>query len=277
MSDCADHLLQTVEEYRRLPVVLAGRRYFYGTCASQFGDLFLPPNLGPHPVVVLIHGGCWRAEYGLEPLGQLAQAITARGVAVWSIEYRRLGEGGGWPDTFLDAGAALDHLRTLAGEHALDLRRIVTAGHSAGGNLALWLAGRWKLPARSPLYTPHPLPVHGVVSLAGIPDLAAAAVQEVCGSAVSELIGGLPSTRADRYADASPAALTPLGVPHAHLHGHKDDIVPLALVEQYAAAAVRAGDRATLEILPGAGHFELVDARTAAGRRVVEVCVRLTA
>jgi len=256
-------------------VVSASRRSVYGAHPSQFGELFLPTAPGPHPVVILIHGGCWRAEYGLEPLGQLAQAIADCGAAVWSIEYRRLGEGGGWPATFLDVGAALDHLRTLAGEHALDLRRVVTAGHSAGGHLALWLAGRWKLPAQSPLYTPNPLPVHGVVSLAGIPDLAAAAAQEVCGSAVSELIGGLPSTLADRYADASPAALTPLGIPHVHVHGREDDIVPLALVEQYAAAAHCAGDRATLEVLAGAGHFELVDAQTHAGGRVIAAVLAL--
>ncbi len=271
MSDRADHPLQSVEEYRRLAVVLAGRRSFYGAHPSHFGDLFLPEAPGPHPVLVLIHGGCWRAEYGLAPLSQLAQAIARRGVAVWSIEYRRLGEGGGWPATFLDAGAAVDHLRTLAGEHALDLRRVVTAGHSAGGHLALWLAGRRKLPASSALFTPDPLPVHGVVSLAGIPDLATAAARKVCGDAVDELLGGAPSVVAARYADASPAALTPLGVPHVHLHGRNDAIVPVDLVEKYVAFAVQSGDQATLVVVEGAGHFEPVDARTAAGGQVVEI------
>jgi acetyl esterase/lipase len=250
---------------------LAGRRSVYGAHPSQFGDLFLPATTGPHPVLVLIHGGCWRAEYGLEPLGQLAQAIAASGAAVWSIEYRRLGNGGGWPATFLDAGAAVDHLRTLAGEHALDLRRVVTAGHSAGGHLALWLAGRAKLPASSALFTPDPLPVHGVVSIAGIPDLAAAAARSVCGDAVNELLGGAPAAVAERCAAASPAALTSLGVPHVHLHGREDAIVPVDLVETYAASATKMGDRATLVVVEGAGHFEPVDARTGAGRRVVEV------
>lgn len=275
MTESGQSLL-TVEDYRRLPTVLAGRRCFYGAHPSQFGDLFLPTTPGPHRVLVLIHGGCWRAEYGLEPLGQLAQAIADQGVAVWSIEYRRLGDGGGWPETFLDAGAALDHLRTLASEHALDLQHVVTAGHSAGGHLALWLAARVKLPAHSPLHAPNPLPVRGVVSLAGIPDLATAAPLNVCDGAIEALIGGPPVRQGERYADASPAALTPLGVPHVHIHGRKDDIVPLALVEQYVAAAVEAGDRATLEVMPSAGHFELVDARTVAGRRVVDACVRLT-
>lgn len=277
MSGSGSQSLHTVDDYRRLPVVSASRRCFYGAHASHFGDLFLPATPGPHRVLVLIHGGCWRAEYGLESLGQLARAIADRGVAVWNIEYRRLGDGGGWPQTFLDAGAALDHLRTLADAHALDLQHVVTAGHSAGGHLALWLAARAKLPAYSPLYTPNPLCVHGVVSLAGIPDLAMAAAQAVCGAAVTELMGGSPVMLAERYADASPAALTPLGVPHVHIHGREDDIVPLDLVEHYAAAAVRASDRVRLEVLPDAGHFELVDARTAAGQRVVDACVRLTA
>lgn len=276
MSDSKRSLL-TVEDYRRLPVAPGSRRSVYGAHPGQFGDLFLPAPPGPHRVLVLIHGGCWRAEYGLEPLGQLAQAIADHGVAVWSIEYRRLGDGGGWPETFLDAGAALDHLRSLASEHALDLQHVVTAGHSAGGHLALWLAARVKLPAHSPLHAPNPLPVRGVVSLAGIPDLAAAAPLNVCDGAIEALIGGPPVQQGERYADASPAALTPLGVPHVHLHGREDDIVPLTLVEQYVAAAARAGDQATLEIAPAAGHFELVDVRTAAGQRTVELCLSLAA
>lgn len=265
MSECP---LQTVDEYRRLTVVSASRRYFYGAHASQFGDLFLPAAPGPHPVLILIHGGCWRAEYGLAPLGQLAQSLADRGVAVWNIEYRRLGDAGGWPATLLDAAAATDLLRTLAGAHALDLRRVVTAGHSAGGHLALWLAARHNLPAHSPLFALHPLPVRAVLSLAGIPDLAAAAAQQVCGDAVIELLGGSPAAVASHYADASPAALTPLGVPHLHVHGRADTIVPLALVAKFVAAAAQAGDRAEMVVLEDVGHFELVDAATAACNQV---------
>jgi acetyl esterase/lipase len=276
LSEPGHQSLLTVKDYRRLPAVSASRRCFYGAHPDHFGDLFLPATPGPHRVLVLIHGGCWRAEYGLEPLSQLAQAIADRGVAVWSIEYRRLGEGGGWPETFHDAGAALDHLRILAGDHPLDIHHVVTAGHSAGGHLALWLAARARLPAHSPLYVPEPLPVSGVVSLAGIPDLVVAAEQKVCDSNVEELIGGPPALYRERYADASPAALTPLGVPHIHIHGREDAIVPVELVAQYVATAVHAGDYATMEVLPNVGHFELVDARTTAGRRVVEVCVRLS-
>ncbi len=275
MSASANQSLLTNGQYRRLPVISASRRFVYGAHPSQFGDLFLPAAPGPHPVAVLVHGGCWQAAYGLEALGQLAQGMAARGMAVWNIEYRRLGDGGGWPDTFLDVGAALDSLRTLADRFNLDLSRVATAGHSAGGHLALWLAARAKLPAHSPIFAPDPLPITAVISIAGIPDLVAAARRRVCDDAIIALMQGAPESAAHRYRDASPAALTPLGVPHVHIHGRQDAIVPVDLVEAYVEAAVRAGDHADALLLDGAGHFEPVDARTPAGQQVVDSVVRL--
>ncbi len=256
--------LLRVEDYKRLPGEPCDYRHPYGRDRYQFADLYLPPGPGPYPVLALIHGGCWRAEYGLEPLGQLARAVAELGVAVWNIEYRRLGNGGGWPATFLDAGAALDHLRAVALRRNLDLSRVVAAGHSAGGHLALWLAGRHRLPVHSPLFMENPLAVRGAISLAGIPDLALAIKEGICGAAAGELIGGRPPQHAQRIGDASPRALTPLGVPHLHIHGEQDDIVPLASVLRYATYALETGDRATLLALPDTGHFELVDARTPA-------------
>lgn len=270
-----------MDDYRRLPVVPASRRLFYGAHPSQFGDLFLPETPGPHPVLALIHGGCWQEEYGLESLGQLAWAMAAHShelsVAVWNIEYRRLGNGGGWPATFQDVGAALDFLPTLANTFHLDLERVVSAGHSAGGHLALWLAARTKLPTHSPIFAPNPLRVVAVVSIAGIPDLVAAAGRRVCDDAIIALMQGAPDVAADHYQDASPAALTPLGVPHLHVHGRQDAIVPVELVEAYVEAAVRAGDRASTLLLENAGHFEPVDARTDAGQQVIDSVVRLLA
>ncbi|MCL4830590.1 MAG: alpha/beta hydrolase [Caldilinea sp.] len=275
MGDCSGQALLTVDDYRRLPVVSASRRFFYGAHPSQFGDLFLPETQGPHPVAVLVHGGCWQAEYGLAALGQLAQAIAVHNVAVWNIEYRRLGDGGGWPHTFLDVGAALDFLRTLAEPFSLDLHHVVTAGHSAGGHLALWLAARARLSPHSLLAAPDPLRVDAVVSIAGIPDLIAAARRRVCDDAISALMQGAPEAAADRYHDASPAALTPLGVPHLHVHGRQDTIAPVDLVEAYVEAAILAGDHASTLLLEKAGHFEPVDARTGAGQRVIESVVKL--
>jgi len=256
--------LLRVEDYKKLPIAPGDYRHSYGRDRCQFVDLFLPPTPGPYPVLVLVHGGCWHAEYGIEPLGQLAHAAAERGIAVWSIEYRRLGNGGGWPATFLDVGTAADHLRAVALRRNLDLSRVIAAGHSAGGHLALWLAARRQLAMHSPLFMPSPLPLCGVISLAGIPDLALAVEESICGTAVGELIGGRTQQYAQRLADASPHMWTPLGIPHLHIHGEEDEIVPLAGVLDYATHALATGDRATLLALPDTGHFELVDARTAA-------------
>jgi acetyl esterase/lipase len=266
---------QTVEHYLQLPTVQADHRFFYGADPSHFADLFLPVAPGPHPLLVLIHGGCWQAAYGLAPLGQLARAVADQGVAVWNLEYRRLGDGGGWPATFHDVGAAFDFLRTIADGCALDTRRVVAAGHSAGGHLALWLAGRASLAQDSPLFSPNPLRVHGVVSIAGIPDLITGAAQGVCDEAILHLMGGAPATVGARYASASPAALTPLGLPHVHVHGRDDAIVPMALVEAYVSFAISKGDAASLVSLPATGHFEPVDARTDGGACVIEAVLNL--
>src|SRR5258706_4695885 len=118
-------------------------RLAYGAEPFQFGELYLPDNAGPHPVVILIHGGYWRARYGLDLMIGLAHDLAARGVAVWNIEYRRVGNpGGGWPGTLLDVALAADNLKIVAQAYALDLQRVIPIGHSAGGHLAFWPAAR---------------------------------------------------------------------------------------------------------------------------------------
>ena len=235
----------------------ADARLFYADNPSGFGDLRLPPGEGPFPVAVLIHGGCWLAGYDLGYVSGLAAAITAEGYATWSIEYRRVGEeGGGWPGTFADVAAAADHLRILAGSYPLDLDRVVAVGHSAGGHLALWLAARRVLAPDDLLRGGDPLALVGVVSLAGIPDLAAYNASEGCGSAVSGLLGGEPSEHPDRLGRASPMELLPLGVSQVMISGGKDTIVPAVHARNYAAAG---GDDPIRTILvDSAGHFELV-------------------
>ncbi len=269
--------LLTSQDLERLPVYPPDHRLPYGEDA-QFADLYLPDGAdrtGPHPVVVLIHGGCWRAKYGLEHLSPLAKALAAEGVAVWSLEYRRLGSGGGWPHTFLDVAAGADLLRDVADTYALDLSRVVTAGHSAGGHLALWLAGRHRLPRNGDLWTPNPLRVRGAVSLAGIPDLGEALAQGVCKEAAGELLGGSPDTVPERYAQGSPARLLPLGVPQHLLSGDRDEIVPAAYAHPYAEAAEAHGDTVTWTLLPNAGHFELVIPGSIVWERVRGVVLEL--
>jgi acetyl esterase/lipase len=246
----------STDDYMALPAAPPDARLPYGPGADQFGELYLPAAPGPHPVLLLLHGGCWRAQYGLAPLGGLCAAMRAEGVAVWSLEYRRLGGGGGWPATLLDVAAGADALRAI--DAPIDLGRALAAGHSAGGHLALWLAARPRLPHGSELWSANPLPIRGVLGLAALADLPAAAARGLCGTAVAELLGGAPEAAPERYEQASPAALLPLGAPQRHVVGAADPIVPPDYLEAYVAAARAAGDDASLTVLPGAGHFEPV-------------------
>jgi acetyl esterase/lipase len=249
----------TAADLTALPRPPADHRVAYGADALQFGELRLPEGPGPHPVAIVIHGGCWLAEYDLAYMSALAAALAEDGIATWSIEYRRVGDaGGGWPGTFADVAAAADHLRELAEEHHLDLERVVALGHSAGGHLALWLAGRHRLGGEDALCGAAPLPLVGVVALAGIPDLATYASPAGCGSAVAPLLGGEPSEVPDRLRRASPIELAPLGVPQVLIVGELDTIVPSEQAERYAAVAGPAGDQVVVREIPEAGHFELV-------------------
>jgi acetyl esterase/lipase len=249
----------TASEVISLPQPAPDRRLPYGADPLQFGELRLAGGPGPHPVAVVIHGGCWLAEYDLGYMAGLATALAAAGVTTWSVEYRRVGdEGGGWPGTFADVAAAADHLRELGGAHDLDLTRVVAVGHSAGGHLALWLAARHRLANADPLRGPAPLQLTGVVALAGIPDLAAYAAPEGCGAAVAELLGGQPAEVPERLRRASPIELLPLGVRQTLIVGDGDTIVPEQQAGRYAERAVAAGDRVDVRTVSTAGHFELV-------------------
>lgn len=248
-----------------------------------FGDLRLPSGAGPHPVVILIHGGYWRAAYGLDLMHDLGDDLTRRGFASWNIEYRRVGEpGGGWPGTMQDVARATDFLRTLAPTHRLDLARVVPIGHSAGGHLALWLAARRRLPvgALGPddtanLTGPTALPLAGAISQAGVTDLTEGWRRNLSNGAVATLLGGSPAAVPDRYTTADPARVLPLGIPQTLIHGTLDDIVPPEISRLYTAAAQRAGDDVRLREIPGADHFDMIDSTTAAWAAVVEELLRL--
>lgn len=258
------------------PRAAADQRIAYGPDALQFGELWLPRGQGRHPVIVLIHGGCWRADLpGLELMDYMAADLRDRGYAVWNLEYRRIGHpGGGYPGTFQDVAAGLDQLRMIAPQHRLDLRRVAVSGHSAGGHLALWTAARDRLPAGSPLHTTDPLPIRGVVSLAGIADLDAyrRTGPDACGgpSTIDGLVGVQQPGGRDVFTDTSPPALLPLADRQVVFSGALDPIVPPRFGQDYAAAAATAGDPAHSIVLEGAGHFELIDPTSAVWSRVVD-------
>jgi len=231
----------------------------YGARHGQAGDLWRPEQAADDvPVVVLIHGGFWRSQFTKRLMSRMARAVVKRGWAAWNIEYRRvgpLGGGGGWPQTFADVADAVDHVAALPG---VDTGRVVTCGHSAGGTLALWAAGRHRLPVGSPGSTVT-VTVSGAISLAGVVDLAAADAGGVGGSAVADLLGGSEAQVPDRFATSSPAALVPLGVPQVLIHGRDDVTVPVSMSESYAAAATAAGDDARFVALDGVGHRQVID------------------
>lgn len=236
----------------------------YGPAAEQKVDVWLPKSAGLHRTVLMVHGGCWQTGIADRTLMDwVAADLRDHGYAVWNIDYRGVDRaGGGYPGTFSDTAAAADALRDHARRFNLDIRRIVAVGHSAGGHLALWLAGRAKLPRRSPLAGGKPLPIAHVISLGGLPDLEATAASpdNGCGTEViARLVGDPPS-----YADTSIPRLLPLGVPQDLVNGREDRIIPYRMATDYVAAATAKGDRVALHTVPNTGHVELVAPETAA-------------
>ena len=233
----------------------------YGEDPLQVVDLWLPEGPGPHPTVLMVHGGCWQTEIADRSImNWIAEDLRRRGLAVWNIDYRGVDRGGGYPNTFLDAAAAADALRDHAARYNLDLSNLVATGHSAGGHLALWLAARPRLPGDSPLRTPDPIPVSAVVSLGGLPDLEEAARPpgSGCGTEVIAHISG------GRYAETSVPRLAPLGVPQVLVNGQQDRIIPTAYAEGYAAPLRAAGDDVRVRMIDRTGHVELIAPETEA-------------
>jgi acetyl esterase/lipase len=260
-------------------VVVPDARIQYGADEKRFGDLRLPAGPGPHPVGVVLHGGCWQSEYDLLHIEPVSAALTKAGIATWTLEFRRIGQaGGGWPGTFADVAQGTDYLTTLAKKFPLDLTRVVLIGHSAGGHLALWLAARHNLSRASPLFSASPLGVRGVVSLAGIGDLRAYREgSRDCNASVEQLMGGSPKKLPDRYAQADPIELLPLGVPVRLLHGALDPIVPVAQSRSFAAQARAKGDDAQLVLIENAGHFDVIAPFAPAWASVEQAVLQLLA
>ncbi|MFF8451754.1 alpha/beta hydrolase family protein [Streptomyces leeuwenhoekii] len=260
----------------------------YGGHPDQVIDFYAPRGTagpgGPAPVVVVLHGGAWRAPYDRRHVSPFAAFLARRGFAVASVEYRRGAEGEGgdgrtagrWPDTFDDVAAALDALPGLVRRclPQADVRRTVLTGHSAGGHLALWAAARHVLPGTAPWRTDGPPPLRGVVALAPIADFALADELGVCGGAVRQLLGGDEGFARHRpYTD--PALLLPTGIATTLVQGRTDIDVPQAVAESYAEAAARAGEVVGVTLLEDVGHFPLIDPAADACAVVAEEIAQL--
>jgi acetyl esterase/lipase len=214
-------------------------------------------------VAVLIHGGFWRARYNRRLEDGLAADLADRGWAVWNLEYRRVGwrSRGGWRGTFDDVAEGIDRLGTL--DEPLDLARVFAIGHSAGGHLAFWAAARRGLPAGAPGAEPR-IRLAGAVAQAGVVDLREALRLHLSGDVVRRLLGGPPGKHPQRYDLASPIEHLPLGLPRLLVHGEADSVVPISIARGYHRRALEAGDPCDLVSLPGVGHMEHVDPRSAA-------------
>ncbi|TLM75368.1 alpha/beta hydrolase [Pseudarthrobacter sp. NamB4] len=264
-------------------------RYQYGEGSSQWGELFLPelpelPDGGTRQgVVVVIHGGYWRSQYGAELGEPLAADLASHGMAAWNLEYRRAGNGGGWPHTFSDVLAGIDKLRELAPVHGLDLAKVVALGHSAGGHLAVWAAGRDRLRGLGLDAEHHKVGANtdgvrltGVVSQSGVLNLADAERLSLSNGAVGNLLGGPSSEFPRRYRYADPMAALPLDVPVYAVHAEEDEDVPLAMSATYVDAGQAGRVRPQLVMVPG-DHFALIDPGAQAYRTCRELVLELLA
>jgi acetyl esterase/lipase len=264
----------TLANYLALSGPAPSASFAYGSAPSQYAELFLPRGAGPFPVAVLVHGGCWTKEFGgITQLRNVAGALAARGIAAWNVEYRRVDEaGGGYPGTYQDMNAALAMLAQQAQRYPLDLNRLVAVGHSAGGQLVQWMAGRARIPSSSPLYVPAPLPVRNVVSLGGLADLRReqALIKSSCDREIGQLTGAPGEHRQDVFADTNAGDLLPNGSRTILVTGELDRVSPPRVARDYAARAKAAGDAAEVVILPGASHYDEVAASSASWPLVLE-------
>jgi len=255
------------EDLSRLPRLSADATISYGSDSAQYGELRIPEGQGPHPVGIVIHGGCWLSIADLHVMDHFCHELTKAGIATWNLEYRRVDSpGGGWPATFEDISKGIDHIRILADEYNLDLSRVVVIGHSSGGHLALWAGARHRVEKDSELYQRDALVPNGVVSLAGPADLQdmVERVKAVCGGdVINALLGGSISEVPDRYRNASPAALLPTGVKQIVVYGSDDPAIPPELGRAYIDAGNSHGEKIGFVVIPNAAHFELIAPWTA--------------
>ncbi|MCC2976739.1 alpha/beta fold hydrolase [Sphingomonas sp. PL-96] len=240
----------------------------YGPDPLQVADLRLPQGRGPHPVAIVIHGGCWLASIDdRRGTAGFAEALGRRGFATWNIEYRRLGNtGGGWPGTFTDVAAATDKLVEVAPRYNLDLKRVTVVGHSAGAHLALWVASRPRLPSPWSQTSLRPQSVVAIDGPAALAPFIGVDAQACRGqSVVVPLIGGTPAQKPVEYRLASPADHLPLGVHQLVIEGVFAD-----LLRPYVAAARSSGDTVDVLAPPAANHFDIVTPGTPSGEAVAD-------
>lgn len=260
------------------PMPSPTREIVYGPLPEQVADIWLPAGQGPFPVVLMVHGGCWRSRVAkLTIMNYAAEDLRRRGIAVWNVEYRGVDRpGGGYPGTFQDVAAGADKLAEIAPAYHLRTDHIVAFGHSAGGHLVLWLAARARIPAASPLHAARPLPIAAVVSSGGLPDLEVVRAGGACGADnVAALVGPPNAIRSDVYADTSPAELGVGRDREQLISGDQDPLAPPSLADAYAAKMKRLGAAIGATTARDTGHVELISPGTPAWSLTVKTIWKL--
>jgi len=245
------------QDILKLPPPAADARLAYGSDPNQFGEVRLPSEKGPFPVVMNLHGGFWRAQYDLSHAGHLCAALSQKGLATWNVEYRRVGNpGGGWPGSFEDVRNAYRFIPQLGKRYNLDVAKVLVMGHSAGGQLALCLAT-------------HEPALTRVLSLAGVLDLTQAWQLHLSDNAVVAFLGGTPSEVPEHYREADPmAGSVPRATMQWLIHGAGDDVVPSYFSRNYAEQKKGRGEDVHYLEIATAGHFDLIDPRSRAWPKV---------
>ena len=267
-------------DVNQLPSAAPDHQIRYGDHQLHIADLRLPEGQGPHPVAVIIHGGCWLSKVAtFQNTSALSDALRRIGIATWNIEYRLVDNpGGGWPGTFLDVAHATDHLRVVAQTYNLDLERVIVLGHSSGGQLALWAAARHLIRKENPLYIDNPLRIRGVIALGAATDLRKLEPtdEEVCGEdVITQLVGGSPDVVPQRYQYVSPIEFLPIDVPQTVIIGAQDMPMLVEHSRVYVAKAKSKGDEARLLIVEHASHHEVVAPGSAAWLTVRSVVLSM--
>jgi acetyl esterase/lipase len=244
------------------PPAAAATRIPYGAGPNQFGELRVPTTPGPSPVLMHIHGGFWRAEYDFTLGNPVCEALIARGVATWNLEYRRIGNpGGGWPGTFQDIRDGYRFLAQIASKYKLDSTRLLAMGHSAGGELALCLAA-------------HEPSLKRVISLAGVVDMEQAWELHLGSNGVAEFLGGTPKEVTEHYREADPIQLS-ITATQWLIHGASDDVVPSSLSRNYTEQKRNRGEDAHYLEIASAGHFDLIDPHSPAWPKIESTVMHL--
>ena len=256
--------LEAIDLYTWITKEAPTARVLYKNDWFTFADLRIPKTnklktADGYPVMVVIHGGAWNQTRSLDSVAPLAEALTDFGIATYNVEMTRIGnDGGGYPRTLQDVGEAVDYLRVLAPEWNLDLSRVIVVAHSSGGHIALWVSGRHKIDPSSPLYVPDPLPIKGVVSLAGIPNMELAYA-----GGRADMWTFLGVTTAEEaallYPNTSAYHMLPTGVTTSHIIGTEDNDWRIETTQGYVDQVNALGGQARINIITGAGHYDMVD------------------